>query len=66
MIKWKIRLAGLILMVVGGYLFVLSVRDISAEWPQIFVGLLSVFCTALAFGLLLMPLEDRTPPPDPP
>ena len=66
MIKWKIRLAGLILMVVGGYLFVLSVRDISAEWPQIFVGLLSVFCTALGFGLLLMPLEDRPPPPDSP
>ena len=66
MIKWKIRLAGLILMVVGGYLFVLSVRDISAEWPQIFVGLLSVFCTALGFGLLLKPLEDRTPPPDSP
>jgi hypothetical protein len=36
------------------------VRDITAEWPQIFVGLLSVFSTAMGFGLLIMPLEDLT------
>ena len=47
-------------MVLGGFLFVWSVRDITAEWPQIFVGLLSVFSTAMGFGLLIMPLEDLT------
>ncbi len=57
MTSWKIRIAGFLLMVVGGFLFVWSVRDISSEWPQIFVGLLSVFCTAMGFGLLVMPLD---------
>ena len=46
-------------MVVGGFLFVLSVRDITAEWPQIFVGLLSVFSTAMGFGLLIMPMDGE-------
>ena len=46
-------------MVIGGFLFVWSVRDITAEWPQIFIGLLSVFSTAMGFGLLIMPLEDQ-------
>ena len=46
-------------MVIGGFLFVWSVRDITAEWPQIFVGLLSVFSTAMGFGLLIMPLDDQ-------
>ena len=58
MTSWKIRLSGLVLMVVGGFLFVWSVRDITTEWPQIFVGLLSVFSTAMGFGLLIMPLDD--------
>ena len=60
MTSWKIRLSGLALMVVGGVLFVWSVRDITAEWPQIFVGLLSVFSTAMGFGLLIMPLDNGT------
>ena len=59
MTSWKIRLLGLLLMVVGGFLFVWSVRDITAEWPQIFVGLLSVFSTAMGFGLLIMPLDGE-------
>lgn len=46
-------------MILGGFLFVWSVRDITAEWPQIFVGLLSVFSTAIGFGLLIMPLDDK-------
>ena len=46
-------------MVIGGFLFVWSVRDITAEWPQIFVGLLSVFSTAMGFGLLIMPLDEE-------
>jgi len=58
--SWKIRFLGIALMVLGGFLFVWSVRDITAEWPQIFVGLLSVFSTAMGFGLLIMPLEDLT------
>ena len=54
---WKIRVLGVFLMVVGGFLFVWSVRDIESEWPQIFVGLLSVFSTAMGFALTIMPLE---------
>ena len=54
---WKIRVLGVFLMVVGGFLFVWSVRDIHSEWPQIFVGLLSVFSTAMGFALTIMPLE---------
>ena len=60
MASWKIRLLGLALMILGGFLFVWSVRDITAEWPQIFVGLLSVFSTAMGFGLLIMPLDNKT------
>jgi hypothetical protein len=55
---WKIRVAGLVTMVIGALLFVWSVRWIQAEWPQISVGLLSVFCIAMGFGLLIMPLES--------
>ena len=58
MTNWKIRLLGLTLMILGGFLFVWSVRDITAEWPQIFVGLLSVFSTAMGFGLIIMPQDD--------
>ena len=54
---WKIRVIGLLLMILGGYLFVWSVRDIESEWPQIFVGLLSVFSTAMGFALTIMPLN---------
>ena len=59
MTNWKIRLLGLTLMILGGFLFVWSVRDIAAEWPQIFVGLTSVFCTAMGFGLIIMPLDNN-------
>ncbi|MBC8287317.1 MAG: hypothetical protein H8E42_07570 [Nitrospinae bacterium] len=57
MSNWKIRIAGLILMVLGGFLFVWSVKYIQSEWPQIFVGLLSVFSTAMGFALLIMPTD---------
>ena len=57
MSKWKIRIGGLVLMVLGGFLFVWSVKYIQSEWPQIFVGLLSIFSTAMGFSLLIMPLE---------
>jgi len=56
----KIRLIGLALMVLGGFLFVWAVRDIAAEWPQIFVGLSSVFCLSMGFGILIMPLETNS------
>ena len=46
-------------MILGGFLFVWSVRDIASEWPQIFVGLASVFCTAMGFGLIIMPLDNN-------
>jgi hypothetical protein len=63
--NWKIKIGGLVLMVLGGFLFVWSVKYIQSEWPQIFVGLLSVFSTAMGFSLLIMPLdlhEDSSPP----
>ena len=55
--NWKIRIAGLILMILGGILFVWSVKYIQSEWPQIFVGLLSVFSTAMGFAILIMPID---------
>ncbi len=61
---WKIRSIGLLLMVIGGFLFVWSVRDIQSEWPQIFVGLLSVFSTAMGFALTIMPLDITEDPRD--
>ena len=54
---WKIRVLGVFLMIVGGFLFVSSVRDIQSEWTQIFVGLLSVLSTAMGFALTIMPLD---------
>jgi drug/metabolite transporter (DMT)-like permease len=54
---WEIRVLGSFLMVVGAFLFVWSVRDIQSEWPQIFVGLLSVLSTAMGFALTIMPLN---------
>jgi hypothetical protein len=63
--NWKIRIGGLALMVLGGVLFVWSVKHIQSEWPQIFVGLLSVFSTAMGFALIIMPLdlvEDSSTP----
>ena len=54
---WKIRVLGVFLMIVGGFLFVWSVRDIQSEWPQIFIGLLSVLSTAMGFALTIMPLD---------
>ena len=54
---WKIRFLGVFLMIVGGFLFVWSVRDIQSEWPQILVGLLSVLSTAMGFALTIMPLD---------
>jgi len=59
--KWSIRLYGLVSLIIGGLLFVYSVKYISAEWPQIFVGLLSIFFSAMGFGLLIMPLDSKIP-----
>ena len=60
---WKLRFGGLILMIVGGFLFVYSIRDVSSEWPQIGLGLLSVFVISIGFGLLIMPSHDSPPSP---
>lgn len=64
--NWTIRLIGLACLILGGILFVYSVKSITAEWPQIFVGLLSVFFSAMGFGFLIMPLDppDKTLPKD--
>ena len=61
---WKIRVTGLFLMVIGSLLFIWSVRDIQSEWPQIFVGLLSVFSTAMGFALTIMPLDISNEDPE--
>lgn len=66
MASWKLRLSGLGLLILGGVLFVWAVKYIGAEWPQIFMGLLAVFCLAMGFGLLIMPLEEDPLPPPPP
>ena len=57
MSNWKIRIAGLILMILGAILFVWSVKYIQSEWPQIFIGLLSVFSTAMGVAILIMPID---------
>ena len=65
MSNWIIRIGGLALMVLGGFLFVWSVKIIQSEWPQIFVGLLSVLSISMGFALLIMPLdlnEDSSTP----
>jgi len=65
MSNWKIRIGGLALMVLGGFLLVWSVKIIQSEWPQIFVGLLSVLSISMGFALLIMPLdlnEDSSTP----
>ena len=54
---WKLRALGILLMIIGGVLFVWSVKYIQAEWPQIFVGLLSVFSSAMGFAMTIMPLD---------
>ena len=53
----KIRITGLALMILGAFLFIWSVKYIQSEWPQIFVGLLSVFSTSMGFALLIMPMD---------
>ena len=61
---WKVRTLGLLLMIIGGFLFVWSVKYIQSEWPQIFVGLLSVFSSAMGFALAIMPLDIPKEPED--
>ena len=61
---WKFRTLGLLLMIIGGFLFVWSVKYIQSEWPQIFVGLLSVFSSAMGFALAIMPLDIPKEPDD--
>ena len=61
---WKFRTLGLLLMIIGGFLFVWSVKFIQSEWPQIFVGLLSVFSSAMGFALAIMPLHIPKEPED--
>ena len=61
---WKYRTLGLLLMIIGGFLFVWSVKYIQSEWPQIFVGLLSVFSLAMGFALAIMPLDIAKEPED--
>ena len=61
---WKFRTLGLLLMIIGGFLFVWSINYIQSEWPQVFVGLLSVFSSAMGFALTIMPLDFNKEPGD--
>jgi hypothetical protein len=60
--KLTLRILGLASLTLGGVLFVFAVKSISAEWPQLFVGLLSILFSALGFGLLIMPLDSPGKP----
>jgi len=64
--KLTIRIVGMASLILGGILFVFSVKSIAAEWPQIFIGLLSILFSAMGFGLLIMPLDslDKNSPGD--
>ncbi len=52
---FKVKGAGLVLLGLGSYLFVTAVRDMVGESARVPVGLLSVFCFSLGFGLLIIP-----------
>ncbi len=62
--KLKLRAVGLGLMILGGILFVVAVKYINSEWPQIFVGLASILSSAMGFGILIMPLEPSSTEPE--
>lgn len=62
---WKIRLTGLFLFILGGFLFVAATRaagtDPNAElgWDAVFLGILCIFSASFGFGLMIMPREDE-------
>jgi len=60
---WHLRIAGLALILVGSYLFVLAVRDLSGEGLRMAVGLAAVFGVSFGFGLLVLPWDEPAPPP---
>lgn len=63
--KLKFRALGLGLMILGGVLFVVSVKMTNSDWPQIFVGLASILSSSMGFGILIMPLDaSPTQPPE--
>ncbi|MBI5187095.1 MAG: hypothetical protein HZA01_15415 [Nitrospinae bacterium] len=62
---WKIRLSGLFLFILGGFLFVAATRaagtDPNAElgWGAVFLGILCIFSASFGFGLMVMPRDDE-------
>ena len=58
----KLKAAGVVLMGLGVWLFILAVRDMQAGTGRTLTGLASVFCTALGFGLLLIPGPEAEKP----
>ena len=62
---WKIRLAGLLLFILGGFLFVAATKaagtDPNAElgWGAVFLGILCIFSASFGFGLMVMPREEE-------
>ena len=60
--SWQLRLTGIGMIVMGGFLLVWALRNIQTDWPQIFAGLISVFAVAIGFGLLIMPFIKHQNP----
>lgn len=62
---WKIRVAGLLLFILGGFLFVAATKaagtDPSVElgWGPVFLGILCIFSASFGFGLMVMPREEE-------
>lgn len=59
-----VRGAGLALLGIGSYLFVISVRDMVGDSGRVMTGLLSVFCVSIGFGLLVIPLSSLNSTPE--
>lgn len=51
----KTRSVGVAMMGLGAWLFILAVQDAREGTGRTLTGLLSVFCLALGFSLLLIP-----------
>lgn len=66
---WKIRLIGVLLFILGGFLFVAATKvagtDPNAElgWDAVFLGILCIFSSSFGFGLMIMPRDDELQAP---
>jgi ABC-type multidrug transport system permease subunit len=62
---WKIRLSGLLLFILGGFLFVAATKvagtdpNVELGWNAVFLGILCIFSTSFGFGLMIMPRDEE-------